>query len=81
MFGCTNNMRCKRNRPAGFITAKSEVVFLMEALDADGDKIISAEEATAEPLTFLKSQATYFGRLYELKDLRAAVFQLGGGAK
>ena len=75
-------MRRKRNRPAGFITAKSEVVFLMEALDADGDKIISAEEATAEPLTFLKSQATYFGRLYELKDLRAAVFQLGGsGAK
>ena len=48
----------------------------MEALDADGDKIISAEEATAEAPTFLESQATYFGRLYDLRDLRASVFQL-----
>ena len=63
-------------RPAGFITAKSEVVYLMEAMDADGDKLISVEEVMEEPKTFLDSQATFFGRLYELKDLRAAVFQL-----
>merc|ERR1712224_695147 len=35
-------------RPAGFVTAKSEVVYLMEALDEDGDKIISVEEVLAE---------------------------------
>ena len=63
-------------RPAGFVTAKSEVVYLMEALDEDGDKIISVEEVLAEPQTFLESQAAYFGRLYELRDLRASVFQL-----
>ena len=44
-------------RPAGFVTAKSEVVYLMEALDEDGDKIISVEEVLAEPQTFLESQA------------------------
>ena len=43
-------------RPAGFVTAKSEVVYLMEALDEDGDKIISVEEVLAEPQTFLESQ-------------------------
>ena len=48
----------------------------MEAMDADGDKLISVEEVMEEPKTFLDSQATFFGRLYELKDLRAAVFQL-----
>ena len=37
--------------------AKSEVVYLMEALDEDGDKIISVEEVLAEPKTFLESQA------------------------
>jgi len=46
----------------------------MQHLDTNGDKEISASEASSKPDIFLKSQVTFFGQLYDLKNLRDEVF-------
>ena len=56
--------------------AKSEVVYLMQHLDLNNDKEISASEANSKPNIFLRSQVTFYGQLYELKNLRDEVFQV-----
>ena len=48
----------------------------MQHLDKDDDKEISLEEAFAKPDLFLKSQVTFFGQIYQLKNLRSEVFHL-----
>ena len=48
----------------------------MQHLDTDDDKEISLEEAFAKPDLFLKSQVTFFGQIYQLKNLRSEVFHL-----
>ena len=62
--------------PAGFIQAKSEVVYLMEVLDQDDDKILTRKEIMVNPKVFLASQVTYFGQIYKLKNMREEVFQI-----
>ena len=46
----------------------------MQHLDTDNDKQISKEEAMSKPHLFLKSQVTFFGQIYHLKNLRSEVF-------
>jgi hypothetical protein len=48
----------------------------MQHLDLNNDKEISASEANSKPNIFLKSQVTFYGQLYELKNLRDEVFQV-----
>ena len=62
--------------PEGFVQAKSEVVFLMQRLDADGDKLLTRREVMQDAGIFLRSQATFFGKLYRLLNLREEVFQI-----
>ncbi len=53
-------------KPAGFVEAKSEVVFLMKELDSDGDKVLSAEEimeGDGGRLFLEESRATYVGKV------------------
>ncbi len=40
--------------PTGFVQAKSEVVFLMQRLDADGDKAITRREILGDAGVFLR---------------------------
>ena len=61
--------------PAGFVQAKSEVVFLMQLLDSDKSKDLSPEEIFEEPKAFLSSQVTHYGQVYTVANLRRKVFQ------
>ncbi len=62
--------------PTGFVLAKSEVVYLMRRLDADGDKVLGRREVLEDAGAFLRSQVTFFGKLYRLLNLREEVFQI-----
>lgn len=62
--------------PKGFIRAKSEVVYLLERLDADKSKDLSFPEILNNTDLFLTSQVTYFGQIYNLKLLREKVFRV-----
>ena len=63
-------------QPEGFVQAKSEVIYLMELLDKDRDKLLTRKEIMTDPKVFLASQATYFGQIYKVQNLRDEVFQL-----
>lgn len=62
--------------PEGLVRAKSETVFIMEALDENNDKILTKEEILVNPKPFLNSQATFFGQMYKLKNLRQEVLHV-----
>lgn len=61
--------------PKGFIRAKSEVVYLLERMDLDKSKDLSLPEILNNTDLFLASQITYFGQIYQLKNLREKVFR------
>ena len=46
----------------------------MERLDGNGDKVLSRREVLSDARLFLKSQATFFGKIYRLQNLREEVF-------
>ncbi|XP_040564856.1 reticulocalbin-2 [Lepeophtheirus salmonis] len=52
--------------PEGFVAVKSEVIHLMEVLDADRDKLLSMREIQRNPTLFLASQVTSFGQIYTM---------------
>ena len=62
--------------PSGFVQIKSEVIYLMDILDEDRDKVLTKEEIMKiSPKTFLSSQVTFFGQIYTLANLREEIFQ------
>ena len=65
--------------PKGYDQAKSEVIYLMELLDKDGNKLLAPEEALGDSgRLFLTSQVTYYGEMYKLDMLRDEIFQYKG---
>ena len=63
-------------KPTGFVQAKSEVVYLMQLLDFNKDKVLTREEVLTDPTPFMNSQMTFFNQIYKLENLRAEVFQI-----
>ncbi|TRY61463.1 hypothetical protein TCAL_01775 [Tigriopus californicus] len=61
--------------PLGFVQAKTEVIYLMESLDSDRNKELTAAEALGNIELFLSSQASYYGDIYKLENLRNEVFR------
>lgn len=62
--------------PEGFVQIKSEVVYLMQKLDKDGDKHLNLREIMKDPEIFLTSQVTHYGHIYTMQKLREKVFLL-----
>jgi hypothetical protein len=62
--------------PDGFVRAKSEVIYLIERLDVDKSKDLTPEEILKNQDLFLTSQVTFFGQIYQLKDLRSQIFEM-----
>ena len=62
--------------PKDFVPIKSEVIYLLEHLDADRSKNLSLPELLNGTETFLSSQMTYFGQIYGKKSVRESVFHI-----
>ena len=65
--------------PSTFEAVKSEVVYLMEKLDADSSKSLTLPEILNDTQAFLTSQVTHYGDIYKLKHLREHIFLIENG--
>ena len=64
--------------PSQYIPVKTEVIYLLEKLDQDESKDLSLQEIFEDSKTFLESQMTYFGKIYDgTRNLRKSVFNIG----
>ena len=65
--------------PSEFVPVKSEVVYLLDLLDADRSKDLTLSELVTDETQreiFLMSQMSYFGQIYEQEHLREKIFHV-----
>ena len=61
--------------PNGFVAAKSEVVYLMDNLDTNRNKMLNYTEILSDDnQVFLKSQVTFYGGIFRNENIRSQIF-------